>query len=432
MIRFVPMAGRLLAYSAVFSCCSGFLLLGTTCAGRPPNVFSWMPYRSADVVVDIDSLDNLAAVDVNHSSNAPYDRLGAITSALSAWGEQSGGLFTYNFKGNVGGGPVYDNPIASGISLFADCSLGGGVVPANAFIYANKFVPHPSLSSTTAWTFPYLCIQTGTVRGFAIEIESTLDIPFSSNPNGSEGTGAVDLQAVVTHELGHGLGLAHNWVSGPGGQEVELIPDWAKGIARAVVPIEPTVALTGLPVWVVSGNGGDPPCGGALGADRSQGDFATMCRFTPNNTSVQRRLQSDDFQGLTSLYPGATPFSISVPTNSNPTAANCKDSPAVVYPLSGRRVTLIISGSVKEFFHQDAGFVPFATTYLKNWDPRCGFRLHVCASHDSSRAFTGFTSECDGGSRSGPQESDYIKDAFDFIDLAQVTDVQVNAEYIYE
>jgi hypothetical protein len=286
----------ILAYAGIHAICSGFLVYGSTCGGGFQYA-GWPSTNGPTVTVNVYE-DSFTTVLNDMNIGDPTDpiggtpraqRLQAVKNALNAWSSQPGSSFHYEYNGVAG--PVDMD------SVKMDCDDHG---PRNTSIY----VTTKSASAfdmdvepgTLARTFAMLCIG-GTVRNLQIELYDDIGNSMTSDPLGPSGRRLLDFQSYVTHELGHGLGLQH--------------------FDNGVRPPEGDV-LGGV---LISRNGGDPPCHLVTtdASGRRVVNWATpnavMC-WNLKNDDVHRVLESDDYLGLTTLYPGLDPLKISMTANS--------------------------------------------------------------------------------------------------------------------
>ena len=316
----------------IFVFCNGFVAIGANCG--TPTLGAWHGDNGPEVRYRVDEASiRLMQSDVNPSPSSADARMDAVVSGAKAWRVSSDG-FHYAYDGSASLLDLtqefhsnYGLSSTMGATLLANamlnlCAFDGKFFRFNPVVYAAPYNEDPLMPkpSYTAFTVPYYCGPD--IRGFIVEINNNAVQQWnsSSDPNVIlRAPGASDFQTVVTHELGHALGLQHDRAGGKGESVGTVIPqtifDIYHVISFAFGPFIPSPLgqFIRSPVFLFNGGPGDPPCGyDAYGRLDPTQEHATMCKTTPPGQTMLRRIQDDDRQGLMTLYPGPSDYGVTL------------------------------------------------------------------------------------------------------------------------
>jgi hypothetical protein len=113
-----------------------------------------------------------------------------------------------------GGAPAVqaydDGPIAT-VPEASDCSSSAACNPQahDVIVFDDQVWPHDDPANTLALTTVTFGVDDGAIFEAYTEVNSTPSHPLTTQEPPPAGTDARDLQAILTHEAGHFLGLAH-------------------------------------------------------------------------------------------------------------------------------------------------------------------------------------------------------------------------------
>lgn len=169
----------------------------------------------------------------------------AIDSAFSTWATASSSAITFAFAGQSHGGSNGQD----GANTISWKDLGGS---HGAFV-----------SDTFAESIITFVSSSGEIVD--VDTELNANVPFAVLPSGEDDPSdpRVDIQAVVTHEVGHFLGLAHENRFGP--QVVMIFSDTSGNTTHRTLSADDRSGVRAIYPTAGGGNGGGSGGGGASG-----------------------------------------------------------------------------------------------------------------------------------------------------------------------